>query len=278
MSAVTLPRRHWGPVDSDRRALLVHGLGSSAHTMWRIADSLADVGWSVDAVDLRGHGDAPRTSSYRIDEFAADLATTRPRSAGSGRYRADAHADAHTHADADATADQGGTWDVVVAHSIGGAAAVVAAAAHPRWTERLVLLDPALHANDEARQAILHRQLAAKDAITVEQVAAENPHWHPLDVELRVQAVHAASRFALEHAVLDNPDWDATPHLPHLAQRTLIVGADPARGALFAGELAARALAANPLIEQTVVPAGHNVHRDAPVETLAALHDWLADF
>jgi pimeloyl-ACP methyl ester carboxylesterase len=267
MSAVTLPRLHWGPSDSDRRALVVHGLGSSAHTMWRIAESLADAGWSVDAVDLRGHGDAPRTSSYRIDEFAADLATTHPRGAGDAHGFGDAHA-----------ANQRGIWNVVVAHSIGGAATVVAAAAHPRWAERLILLDPALRADEQARDAIRARQLAAKDTITIESAAAENPHWHPLDTELRVSAVHAASRFALEHAVLDNPDWDATPHLPHLTQPTLVIAADPERGALFAGELADHALAANPLIEQTIVPAGHNVHRDAPAETLEALHAWLADF
>ncbi|MGY6497543.1 MAG: alpha/beta fold hydrolase [Microcella sp.] len=267
MSAVTLPRLHWGPSDSDRRALLVHGLGSSAHTMWRIAESLADAGWSVDAVDLRGHGDAPRTSSYRIDEFAADLAATHPRGAG----------DPHDHGDARPTT-QRGTWNLVVAHSIGGAAAVVAAAAHPRWTERLVLLDPALHTPAEARAAIRARQLTAKDSITIESAGAENPHWHPLDNELRVRAVHAASRFALEHAVLDNPDWDVMPHIPHLTQPTLVIGADPERGALFAGELADRALEANPLIEHVTVPGGHNVHRDAPTETLDALHEWLADF
>lgn len=267
MSAVTLPRLHWGPTESDRRALLVHGLGSSAHTMWRVAESLADAGWSVDAVDLRGHGDAPRTSSYRIDEFAADLATTHPRGASDDPGSEDAH-----------PTTQRGTWNLVVAHSIGGAATVVAAAAHPRWAERLVLLDPALHANEQARDAIRHRQLAAKDAITIESATAENPLWHPLDVELRVRAVHAASRFALEHAVLDNPDWDALPHLPHLTQPTLVIAGDADRGALFADDLAAQALAANPLIEQRIVPAGHNVHRDAPIDTLDAMHDWLADF
>ena len=147
------------------------------------------------------------------------------------------------------------------------------------WTYvSLVLLDPALHANEEARDAIRSRQLAAKDAITIESATAENPHWHPLDVELRVRAVHAASRFALEHAVLDNPDWDALPHLPHLSQPTLVIAGDPDRGSLFAGDLAAHALAANPLIEHHTVPGGHNVHRDAPVDTLDAMHDWLADF
>ena len=89
-----------------------------------------------------------------------------------------------------------------------------------------------------------------------------------------------AYREALSYwlGVLDNPDWDALPHLPHLTQPTLVIAGDPDRGALFAGDLAAHALAANPLIEQRTVPGGHNVHRDAPGDTLEAMHDWLADF
>lgn len=266
MASVTLPRLHWGDPASDRRALLVHGLGSSAHTMWQVAEGLAEVGYSATAVDLRGHGAAPRTSRYRIDDLADDLAATRPHPVGD-RTDDDPAATASDH-----------PWDVVVAHSIGGAAALTAAAAHHDWTQRLILLDPAIVAVEEVRQRVLDGQLAAKDGLTEELVAAENPHWHPLDIELRVRAVRAASRFALEHAVLDNPDWDATGSVPHLACPTLVIGGEAARGAMFTGEHAAQVLAANALLEHVEVTAGHNVHRDAPAEVLAAMRDWLAAF
>lgn len=250
MSTVTLPRWHWGDAASERRALLVHGLGSSAQTTWRLSEGLAELGWSATAVDLRGHGDAPRASRYRIDDFAGDLLGTRP--------------------------DSDGAWQLVIGHSIGAAAAAQAAGTDPDWTEQLVLLDPALTLDAPARQAVLTGQLANFDGATVESIAEQFPHWHPLDVEFRVRAVKAASRFALERAVLDNDDWDATAYVAHIAAPTLVIAADPELGSMFAGEHAASVLASNPLLSQVVVPgAGHSVHRDAPDATLRHVLDWL---
>ncbi len=250
MSTVTLPRWHWGDPDSPRRALLVHGLGSSAQTTWRLSESLADAGWSATAVDLRGHGDAPRASRYRIDDLAADLLGTRP--------------------------DDGDGWDLVVGHSIGAAAAAQAAGSDAHWAERLVLLDPALVLDAPGRESILASQLANHDGATVDSIAAQFPHWHPLDIEFRVRAVKAASRFALERMVLDNDDWDVTAFVPHLAAPTLVIAADPDHGSMFTGEHAASVLAMNPLLELVVVAgAGHSVHRDAPAATVQHLLDWL---
>ena len=84
--------------------------------MWRYGVALADDGWYAAAVDLRGHGTAPRALDYTIAAYAADLAATAP-------------------------AD-GEPWDLVIGHSLGGAASTVAAAAHPAWTRRLILIDP----------------------------------------------------------------------------------------------------------------------------------------
>jgi len=250
MSTVTLPRWHWGDAASPRRALLVHGLGSSAQTTWRLSEGLADAGWSATAVDLRGHGDAPRASRYRIEDFADDLLGTRH--------------------------DDGRAWELVVGHSIGAAAAMQAAGTDADWTRQLVLLDPALALDQSARQAVLDGQLANFDGATVASIAEQFPQWHPLDVEFRVRAVKAASRFALERAVLDNDDWDCTAFVPHVAAPTLVIAADPAQGSMFAGEHAESVLEMNPLLEQVVITgAGHSVHRDAPEETLQHLLDWL---
>lgn len=250
MSTVTLPRWHWGDPDSPGRALLVHGLGSSAQTMWRLSEGLADAGWSATAVDLRGHGDAPRASRYRIDDLADDLLGTRP--------------------------EGGGPWQLVVGHSIGAAAAVQAASTDQTWTSQVVLLDPTLALDEPARQAVLAGQLANADGATVASTAEQFPHWHPHDIEFRVRAVKAASRFALERMVLDNDDWDVTAFVPHVAAPTLVIAADPHHGSRFEGEHAAAVLAANPLFEQVVIAgAGHSVHRDDPETTLRHLLDWL---
>ena len=246
MSTVTLPRLHWGPADAPRRALLVHGLGSSAHTQWRLGEGLAERGWSATAVDLRGHGDAPRASRYRIDDIADDLLGTRP---------------------------EGGTsWDLVVGHSIGGAAVAQAGALDAAWAHRLVLLDPAIVLDDAGRERVLAGQLANHDGATVAGIAADFPHWHPLDVEFRVRAVKAASRFALERMVRDNDDWDVRGHVARLTRPTLVIAADPAHGAMFAGALADEVLAGNPLVTSVVIAgAGHSVHRDDPAATLQHL-------
>lgn len=251
---VTLPHLHWGAPDASRRALLVHGLGSSAATMWQLGEGLAAAGWSATAIDLRGHGSAPRTSSYRIADLAADLLATRP----ADPPRAD------------------GAWDAVLAHSIGGAASIVAAAIAPDWARRLVLLDPAVRADAELRQTILANQLTAHDSVTAAEVAEQNPRWHPLTVELRVQAVRAASRFALEHAVLDNPEWDVTREAERLAAPTLVIAGARAQGGMFAGEHGDALLAANRHLRAIVVDAGHNVHRDAPEAVLEHALAFLA--
>src|SRR5690606_33580169 len=116
---LTLPRLSWGTPSASRRALLVHGLGSSGALMWRLGDALAEAGWHATAVDLRGHGDAPRSLDYSVAAYGADRAATQPPDVGA--------------------------WDAVIGHSLGGAASTVAAAASPECTRRLVLIHPAIH-------------------------------------------------------------------------------------------------------------------------------------
>jgi pimeloyl-ACP methyl ester carboxylesterase len=250
MVAVTLPRVMWGTKSAPKHVLLVHGLGSSAHTMWRLGEAFADHSWCATAVDLRGHGTAPRTSTYRISDFADDLLLTNP-----------------THQ---------GNWDVVIGHSIGAASSVVAAAIDKDWTKKLVLLDPALRVSAERQQVVIDGQRYAHDHLTEDEVRAENPHWHPLDIEHRVTAPKKASRFALEKAVLDNADWNTESHAASLTIPTLVVGGDPAVDSMFAGEHANRVLDANPLISHTVIPGtGHSPHRDNPEDTIQAIFAWL---
>jgi len=250
MVAVTLPRVLWGTKGAPRHVLLVHGLGSSAHTMWRLGEAFAEKGWCATAVDLRGHGNAPRTTTYRISDFADDLLLTNP-----------------THQ---------GNWDVVIGHSIGAASSVVAAARDVDWTKKLVLLDPALTVDPERQQMVIDAQRYAHDHLTEDEVRAESPHLHPLDIELRFTAPKQASRYALERAVLDNGHWSNEEEAAALTMPTLVVGGDPAVDSMFQGDHAARVLESNPLITHTIIDgAGHSPHRDKPEDTLRAIFDWL---
>jgi pimeloyl-ACP methyl ester carboxylesterase len=52
----------WDPEGTARgRVVLLHGIMSTAATWWRVGPALASRGWVVDALDLPGHGDWPRS-------------------------------------------------------------------------------------------------------------------------------------------------------------------------------------------------------------------------
>jgi len=247
---LTLPRLAWGAASAPRRALLVHGLGSSGALMWRFGVGLADAGWHAEAVDLRGHGSAPRALDYRLVAYAADVAQTRP-------------------------AD-GGPWDLVVAHSLGGAASVLASADHPDWTRRLVLVDPGIVVMQRDAEIVRSSQERAFADNRVEVVRDEHPGWHPHDLELKVDAVTRASRWAVEQTSVQNRPWDVRDAAARLSVPTHVLGADPKVYSLFTGAIAEGVLAANPLVTMSIVQgAGHSPHRDKPESTLAQLLNAL---
>lgn len=247
---VSLPRLTWGVPHATRRALLVHGLGSSAALMWRVGTALAEAGWRADAVDLRGHGAAPRALDYSIDAYATDLL--------------------HTGSADDAP------WDLVVGHSLGGAAATVASAGAPAWTRRLILIDPAIHLDPADRDIVARSQERAFADPSVAAVRAEHPHWHPHDIELKALAAAQASRWAVEQTSAQNDPWDVRPAAARLTVPTHVIAADPAVHSIFEGALADE-VRQNPLVTMSVVPgAGHSPHRDRPEETIRRLLDALA--
>ncbi|MBD7956465.1 alpha/beta hydrolase [Microbacterium sp. Sa4CUA7] len=256
---VTLPRQAWGEPHAPRRALLVHGLGSNGALMWLYGTALAGLGWHATAVDLRGHGTAPRALDYTIAAYAADVAATTP--------------DAATP---DAADDTARPWDLVIGHSLGGAAATVAAAAHPDWTRRLVLIDPGIRLADGDRSVVRDSQTRAFDDPTEAAVRAEHPLWHPNDVELKALAARQASRWGVEQTSDQNTAWDVTADAARLSVATHVIASDPEVYSIFTGDLV-RDVLANPHITMSVVAgAGHSPHRDKPADTLRHLMEVLA--
>lgn len=219
--------------------------------MWRLGDALAQAGWQATAVDLRGHGDAPRSLDYSVGAYGADLAVTLP--------------------------EGGGAWDAVIGHSLGGASSTVAAASAPEWTRRLVLIDPAIHVDGRDAAIVRRSQERAFADTRLEVVQQEHPHWHPQDQELKVDAVLRASAWAVEQTSVQNQPWDVRAEAARLTVPTHVIGADPAVYSIFTGDLADEVLAANPLITLSVVEgAGHSLHRDRPDESIRQLLEALA--
>jgi pimeloyl-ACP methyl ester carboxylesterase len=58
--------------------VLVHGWSDDSHTWWQVAPAVADLGFTVLAPDLRGHGLSPRGGGYALADLAADLVETLP--------------------------------------------------------------------------------------------------------------------------------------------------------------------------------------------------------
>ncbi len=247
---VDLPRQGWGDPSSPRRALLVHGLGSTGALMWRFGVELSDHGWFAQAVDLRGHGSAPRTLDYTIGAYAADLAACHPRDEA--------------------------PWDLVIGHSLGGTTAVVAAASAPDWTRRLVLIDPAIQLDEEDREGVRESQQRQFDNPTAAAVRAEHPSWHPLDVELKVRSIREVSRWAVEQTSEQNQEWDVRLPALSLDVPIHVIAGDPAVYALFRGDIVEQLLTRPSITMSVVEGAGHSPHRDAPDETMRQLWEALA--
>lgn len=247
-----LPRYVTGSGDGPE-ALLVHGLSSDAGSWWQVAEHLVGRGWRVTAVDLRGHGAAPRAGSYRVPDYAADLLSVWPD-------------------------DIGGTpWDAVVGHSLGGAASAAAVAAEPHWTRRLVLIDPVLTIDgpglDGVRDGIL-ADLATRDA---EGIRRKNPRWHDRDVEEKVRALGLVEPETIIATTSEPGTWQGTAHVEGIAVPTLLVSADPAMGGLLPPVVAGRLAEKNPAVSAvTVEGSGHGIHRDDPTTLLLHLDRFLA--
>jgi pimeloyl-ACP methyl ester carboxylesterase len=118
-----LATRTWGDGDDPGRplAVLVHGVTSSSRTWWRVGPALAERGYRVLAVDLRGHGASPPAAAGLVTaDLAADVAET-----------------------LDAVrVGEGPAVELLVGHSLGALVALELVAARPGLARRLLLEDP----------------------------------------------------------------------------------------------------------------------------------------
>jgi pimeloyl-ACP methyl ester carboxylesterase len=246
-AAVPLATTRWGA--GPGRALLLHGTVSAGATWWRLAETLAADGYEVVAPDLRGHGTSPRADSYLLADHVADV-----RALGTG-------------------------WDLVVGHGLGGLLGALAADADAdrRFTRRLVLLDPALDIPDDRFEAGAAAEIAeAAHPRSPRQVQAAHPTWDRRDLTAVAAAAKAADATAVARTLRDNTPWRYTGVISRLVVPTLVLGADPAQGALFPPRTGVELMIRNPSVRvRMVVGAGHAVHRERPTAVAAAIRSFL---
>ncbi|HZK52549.1 MAG TPA: alpha/beta fold hydrolase [Actinomycetota bacterium] len=243
-----LATRRWG--DSGPRAVLVHGMTAWSNTWWRIGPALAERGWDVTAVDLRGHGNSPRAgATMHLDELGADLVET----IGSG-------------------------VDLLVGHSLGALAGLSALNQESKLASRVVLEEPPGMSNvDRELLAALvaddfKRAHADRDEFAA-HLSAQNPRWDERDVAARVEGLLHCDGEAIVRATEQRDlNWNlvelvAPLELPLLVllavDGTASFGAEEGGSGLVGEERATfiEALGEN---EHVVIDGGHCIHRSEP--------------
>ncbi|MEV5977690.1 alpha/beta hydrolase [Streptomyces sp. NPDC052114] len=228
-----LHTHEWGT--GDRVALLIHGIMSDHRTWRRVGPALADKGYRVIGVDLRGHGASER-GEYSAELFADDLVDTLPAGA-----------------------------ELALGHSLGGIA--LALAAERLAPARAVYSDPAwaLDAASGFDAKVFMEFRRATRSI----IANFNPRWEEADVDVEVATLalwDPETTLALsgENAVDRSP---AAPVVPSLVQ---VAGAGFLLDDAFRKELARRGFEV-----RTVPGAGHTIHRDDFDAFMASLEGWV---
>lgn len=242
---VRLATHVWNPNGVAGQALLLHGLGSDGTTMWRLASHLADRGYLVAAPDLRGHGRSPAADDHRLVTLAEDVAVL------------------------------GTAWDLVVAHSLGGAVAAHLLARDDVEVSAALLIDPVLVLDPASREPLRAAQRADVGRHEVADVAARNPRWDAADVERKVLAASSCSPDVVDRVIDHNPDWDLTGLRGAWRARVHLLAADPRLGALLGADTVAALVDGVGTTGRTVANAGHSVHRDDPASVLAAIDALL---
>ena len=257
-----LASRDWNPAEADPTAdppiaVLVHGITGWSRTWWRAGPALAQRGWRVIGLDLRGHGNSPPIIGVASAmTLATDIEVTME----------------HLAVD---------RVDAIVAHSLGAAVTMELVLRRPEIARRVVLEDPPgqTRADDPDFQASLERQvLAARrdPEAEVRRELAENPAWLPEDARQDVEGRAMSDLDGILASLRANTGVRAPELAPLLEVPALYLLADERRSALGASR--ARLIGALPP-EATLVEfdSGHTIHRDRFDAYIAEVVRWLGE-
>jgi len=132
-----------------------------------------------------------------------------------------------------------------------------------------------LFVDPDDRDEIIADQLAELE-LTEQSLATSKPHWHSMDVALKVAGARLSSVRTARGSFDDNPDWNVVAQTEALPVPTLIISGDPLVYSMLAPATARSIVAANPLVSYEVVPGtGHSPHRDDFEATMAVLYSFV---
>lgn len=233
-----LSTRTWG--SGERTALLIHGIMSDSRTWRRVGPALAERGYRVIAVDLRGHGASLRAAAYAPADYAADVVET-------------------------AAELIPGVVDLAIGHSLGGL--TLACSIDTLRPARAVYVDPAWSLGAAGNDPAAFVQFAA--AATPDAIAAMNPRWERADVEIELETLsdwdpQTALYLSTAADTVRLPESAIVPSLVVLADNSFLIGAQDAE-----------ALRRRGFEVRTVPGAGHTVHRDDFEGFTNALEEWI---
>lgn len=239
-------------------ALLLHGITSSAATLWRAAPALAAAGLRPIALDMPGHGESDVSPAHSIDAIAGLVG--------------------------DAITGLGLREVTIVGHSWGGATALtLAGGGHPARVNlaRVVLVDPALRIEAAWGEQALPSYIegVGEPATTgAAAIRAKNPAWGEGDVYWKAIAMEQCRHEQVEGFFRPAATWDLVERVERVAAPLLILAAAPAYSVIPTDRLAELQAALAPGRSELVVVPGttHNMFRGPGYEpTMAVLLRWL---
>jgi pimeloyl-ACP methyl ester carboxylesterase len=248
-----LHAQEWGRPGRPGIALL-HGVGNSSSTWWRVAPALAAGAWRVVALDLRGHGNSGPDGLFTAADLGADVVATLaalelPRPA------------------------------VLWGHSLGAIAALAALNLSPGLADRIVLEDPPGSsvptlfgevATDVEEGCAAARQDPAQ---AVADTLAENPLWTLQDAERAVESRRRCDVATVVPSLRRGLDFDLLPLLAGLEAESCLLLSREEESPLVGPE---RRQVANSCDEVVAFDSGHSIHVDRFERCLATVSRWIA--
>jgi pimeloyl-ACP methyl ester carboxylesterase len=236
----------WG--DAPRHVVLLHGITSNAMAWWRVAPTIAALGYRVTAVDMPGHGLSDLLPRHDIPSIAA-----------------------HVRAACDAVAVP---CDTIVGHSWGGATALTIAQQQP--VRRLILIDPAVRGNPEWGQQVLPRfseGVGQAMHVTLAGLTTKLASWHPCDIQWKALALQQCRQAAVDGFFLQSGSWNIASLVAQTPAKTLCLVAD-ARATVIPSD--SQDVMRHACTQWCQIPdTDHNMYRGGYAVTMPPIVAWL---